>query len=785
MADNSKIDLSGLAALAAQKRRAQGDQTGNDPSLPSSVDPNVLDQLQHEADLEAKFGNNKLEAFAGSAAAAATLGISDQLLRATGVSPERLAETRERNPISAGAGTVTGIVAPLVVSGGTEGLLAGAAELTPVAATVKAGKAAEDVVSHVLRNRVRSEAAKQIISKTAGGAVEGAAFGTGNLIDENALGKADLSGQNFVASAGSGALLGGIGGAILGTAQAGIPIVAKKLKPLSDKIIETAKGWSDPEAAMAELSGLTLKQKSSVLKRNPSFFSDAIDYANNELEHSITSTPKSMLQANEAAMARNGRLIGDTIKQLDDALEVHPSPVLSREQISGRLHNVLKSEREALAGVSEVSGEKLAIIDDFDKLIERFKGSQDKLRLSEVDVLRKDLAKLKWKNLGSEVSNNKAEIANALRGELRNVVDEVAKETAAHGIGTPLEALGQQLQKANRAYSIGAELQKGLERRALTGGTTAMPKLSDAVLGAAGYNVFGPTGMVAAAGRKILNSDMRRNFTIMTDLQRQQNATIKLINESVANFMTKSRKPVSSLSMKALTSSGYAIDDSTKTVPKNRQQAFQNISQNLMNLRADPDALTDRLARSTARIASVAPTVAQEAQQTLVRATEFLASKLPQPINSGSELMFPKAYHPSSLELAKFERYVQAVEHPLSVMDDLEKGTLTSEHIEAIKVVYPALYTQLQQEVIRQVASPEGQKMPYGKKVQLGILLDTATDESLTPHAIEFLQSNFAPIQQEGTSAGSSDGTVSASRADKLNSADRAQTTTQAVATRA
>ncbi len=751
-----------------------------------------LADAEAEATQEAKYGDRPLEAAAGSAAAAATLGLSDVALRGLGVPAERLSEVRERSPIASGAGTIAGITAPLVLSGGAAAPLEGAsaistaakvarsaAELSPINLAAKAGQATEAFAGDILKNKIRSKAAKEILSKATGMAAEGALLNEGNLVDEAALGKADLTAQNVIASGGAGALLGAGFGTALGTAQAAIPFASKAMKPLAEKLEGYASDFTDPAVAMQEISGLGGKNLKTILRRNPEFFNDAVTYTNNELEHGVLTTPSDMYASNAKALARNGKAIESTINELEAAAETHPELALSREQVYGTnlRDTVLKDLRESLSGTAELNSEKYKVIDNFDELLTRYQNKPGPVSLKELDSLRKDLQKMKYKFGGTEVNNNKADVANVLRGGIRDVIDSAAKSIGAGTKDPALKDIALRLEQANKNYSIGSTLEPGLYKRASKGGSNV--KLMDIVEGAAAHSLLGPTGLVIAAGKKVLNSDLRRNFMILTDMQRQATHTAELIKTSVNNFINKTKKPIQSISLKALVGSGYAMDDN-KQAPKNRKEAFKNISDNLTALQADPDILMNRLAKSTARIATAAPNIADQMQQTLATATAFLASKLPKPYDSGSGSMFPKEYQPTSMELAKFERYLQAVEHPLSTLDDLEKGTLTTEHVEAIKTVYPALYNQIQQQLVDKIGSPEGQSMSYNKRVSLGILLDIPTDESLQPYAISALQSNFLPVD-ETPQPNQHAQPVNTSG---MDIADRAQSGTEAIATR-
>ncbi len=738
-------------------------------------------QATNEALQERKYGGRPVEAAVGAGLSAATLGLSDVAGRALGGPEfaEEQAQVRERSPIASGLGTAAGIVAPLIASGGTSAAAASAAKYVPVTLAAKAGKAAEHFAAEALRSKVRSKAAKTILEKASGGAVEGALFAEGQYVSEAALGKADLAAQNAIAAAGAGALLGaGFGGA-LGTVQASIPFASKTISPLKDKLSGAVTDFTDRSVAAQNISGMTGKQARAALRKDPQFFDKTADYFVDELELGTFSTPKQLYEKNLIAQAKNGTKVSQAVEELSEAASGHPALGMDRELVYGtKLRDgVLKDLRAELSGTAEISKPKLRIIDEFDTMLERYRNKKTPMDLAELDLLRRDLQKIKYKFNGTEVNNNKADVADAIRGGIREVIDETALRVQSATSDPRLKDIATRLAKANKNYSIGSTLDNGLYWRATRGGNNL--KFMDVIEGAAAQSILGPTGLAMTAAKKLLSSDIRRNFTILTDMQRQATSAQKLVTDSISNFVSKSRKPAQSLSLKALTSSGYAMNEAQQA-PKNRQEAFRNISANLSKLQTDPELMNTRLAKSTARIANAAPLVANEMQEALVRATTFLQTKLPKPINSGSNEMFQREYQPTSMELAKFERYLQTVEHPLSVMDDLEKGTLTSEHIEALQTVYPALYGQIQQEVLDQVASPAGQSMPYSKKVTLGILLNIPTDESLQSYAIQALQANFLPNETVESPTSNPKPVNTAS----MGLSDRAQTDVERVSNR-
>ena len=141
--------------------------------------------------------------------------------------------------------------------------------------------------------------------------------------------------------------------------------------------------------------------------------------------------------------------------------------------------------------------------------------------------------------------------------------------------------------------------------------------------------------------------------------------------------------------------------------------------------------------------------------------------------------MKPREYVPSSMELAKFERYMQVVEAPLTVLHELEQGTLTREHIEALQKVYPSMYDFIRTNMIHQMEDNGAVEMSYTKRIQAGMLLDIISDSSLLGMNIAALQENFTVTEK---SEGGNTPIVKATQggAENIDKASRTQTDTQA-----
>ena len=177
-------------------------------------------------------GNEALAGLAG-AARGLTFGISDQLLTKTDlVDPETLRKFREYSPTASIGGEIVGAIAPILLSGGA-GAVAKGASLAPTALLARGTLATEQAVAGGLTRGIRAltsaaeggsklastaigkglskklvQEAMQQAPKVASQAMEGAIYGAGMAVTEDALGERELNAESLLSSMGTGALFG-------------------------------------------------------------------------------------------------------------------------------------------------------------------------------------------------------------------------------------------------------------------------------------------------------------------------------------------------------------------------------------------------------------------------------------------------------------------------------------------------------------------------------------------------------------------------------------------------
>jgi hypothetical protein len=145
------------------------------------------------------------------------------------------------------------------------------------------------------------------------------------------------------------------------------------------------------------------------------------------------------------------------------------------------------------------------------------------------------------------------------------------------------------------------------------------------------------------------------------------------------------------------------------------------------------------------------PMIGDQMEAAAVRRLGFLASKLPRRPDFGTIPIGPDRWRPSAMELAKFARYVAAVESPDTIEERLVDGSLTPEDAEVLREVYPERFAELQRELVERL--PELQEtLPYERRLSLSILFGVPVDPTMTPSVVATLQASFA--DEPGTEGG-------------------------------
>lgn len=779
--------------------------------------PEEITELENEFALRDKYGAREGLAAALGAARGVSFGLSDQVAKKV-YGEEGLREIKRLNPKSSMATEFAAIGLSSIPFGGTTAVARGAVAAgklaktalavskaakvaaAPIRATIKGGKLVEKGVAKTLdklikdtgRESIVRELTKKTLARGAGGVLEGTAFGVGELIHENALGDADLTAENLMAFAGTGALFGGIGGGVFGGVEALTPIISKGSGKIKDIAVRQIKNVVDEDDAARGIIGYSASGWDRLGVLRPDVKKNATSYLKNDLKLSHFDSTDKLIKRNAEILKATGEEIGTLLKAADDA-----GFTSGHMPIKGNVaQNVINTLERLRGQFEDAAGKPLKTStarSAFRKITSAIREWEGDLGVDEV-YKASELNNLKRKFQG--IANwardpEKISVAEEINREISRVFRSELLD-AAEKISTVDANLGKSLRDAFLRFGTGSEISGVLNKKLGKGAAKEFFDFRDYLLGAAGAMAFGGEGLLLGGVRKLAQSDFVRRSIILADAQKIKLKNSKQIIKAAKQFAGKTVEPARVTSIKALVDSGLASKpvNGKRKKPENKKQAVVNVIENVTSLSVDQEALFNRLIKSTARLGQAAPNIAAATQVTMTRAIQFLASKVPpgaENLNTTGGLK--REYQPSSLDIAKFERYIEAIDNPLSLLDDLNSNTLTREKVEAVRVVYPSLYQEMVTDITNSIAEME-EPLSYQKRAQLAVLMDMEPDPSFMPESIVALQTTFgnqAQSDQAAAVAGAKHqikGAVKTTQGglEGLEGAKRATTPTQTVA---
>lgn len=706
------------------------------------------DRVVREIELEEKFGDAASQAGIEGVARGLTLGISDQVLVKSGITtPEALRERAERNEVSAISGEVIGTVAPAFFTGGAS---------LPAGAATKAGAIATQLtkkqLGKIIAKTGQKTLAKKILQKSAeravGSAVEAAAFSTGQLVSEDALGKAEFNAENLVGSVGIGAILGGTAGGIFGAAEAIIPQIKKgvvkgfKSAKIKNKLLD------DKQAGM-DIAGFTAKRQQKLREFRPELVDNIPKVLRDRVKLQSLDGSEKLFLKSKRALQEVGDEIGETLSNIQDRAELH-QVLPTQHKISSTIINRLKKVRNELAGDSKGTSFD-SIRKKLDDEIAIFQNDINNMEIVSAQKLREMKTMFQKASKYDRFSDNPP-LANKInRAKSEALRDELFK--LADNVSTLDNELGKQLRSQNLDFGTLSEVVSGLaDKTAREEAGKSFLGLKDVLIADlfSELSSFGTAGAVVAA-KKFAESDFRRRLVILSGIERQAQKTSSKINKSISNFFTGKSDIAKTAILKSLTKSDLATTDlktGKKSKIENKKQGLKQVISNINSMQRDPQIVTRKLEENALRMHNTAPNTTLATSSTIVNGLRFLESKLPNISIDKNPFIKNREFEVSSIELSKFERFLEAVENPLSILDDLESGSLSPEAAEAVKSVYPELFQKIQQTIIDKLPEIQ-QNLSYDKRLQLSLLMDVSTDPSLEPQNIIALQSNFIPLQKE------------------------------------
>jgi hypothetical protein len=272
-----------------------------------------------------------------------------------------------------------------------------------------------------------------------------------------------------------------------------------------------------------------------------------------------------------------------------------------------------------------------------------------------------------------------------------------------------------------------------------------------------------------------------REYTGLKNLEENAAAMSRAITSHVKAFLhagTSAAVPVSVNYLSRNRLDGSAPDRSKKEKREMYAKRLDEVTQAVSH----PDTLVDRVANGVSPVSAFAPNIANSLSVKATQAAQYLYDKAPKdPVGSSGIFPHLRKYQPSDADISKWERYVTAVDHPLSVLKDLRSGVLTREGVEAVQTVYPKLYEEMTSAMVDELSNLKD-GLPYQKRLQLSTFFGNPTDASGAPSFVAYMQALHGANPENQQAQG---GGLSASKAKNIQFAENQKSETEALMTRA
>lgn len=598
-------------------------------------------------------------------------------------------------------------------------------------------------------------------------ALEGAAIAAGHQASEDALGNHEATAEKYVASIAGGAIFGGllggglhaVGGAVAdkartfygrATLSGGEALAGQGAYRTAGTVAEDAaeKGGGSPFMSWLR-DKLTTGAEGQAFKATGAKIRDIQKLgatAEAQAERSqrigrrllddgiVTGAASQEVIASRLTAKVNqvGKELGVLRAGLDDAVE-RPNT----RTIINRVKEEVLAPLERLPGTQSEVGEVQRYLQDFaDKAGERpsFKTLHEFRRALD-DKLNPRL----WAKVPGSAPPAAVEM-----GSVRRIIEdefESAGERASKELGGDF---GAKYRLAKEAFSDLRTAEKIIVKEVARGGANRSISLTDTIAGGAGLVAGGGVGsIVAAAGNKLMRSygnqaaaDAMNRVSRMEMLQRAAGQVDDQITGGVRGFLSGAKTAPSATAPKVTAATVAAIRDATR----------------------DPAAMTERVTAMLGGkgLDEAAPKTAQYAATAAMRIGAYLRDKAPKaPAPTGVSFVPERQRPGSASEQARFAEAVEVANNPLSVVDDLRRGRVSREKVDALKNCYPQLYQQVRSEIASQAAELRP-TLTQQQQVGLSVLFDVPVSAIMQPKNIRAFNASFAqaPGESQADKAG-------------------------------
>ncbi len=515
--------------------------------------------------------------------------------------------------------------------------------------------------------------------------------------------------------------------------------------------------------AMSKMGGEAKVMAQDILAKTKAYANDLSEGSEADLLYLIKQATK-----DRSGVAGKAHGIAKKINELaDDKLINHPNTGISQHwkdfnstyAAKSQLEQIVKKSAKLDGGINnilfnpQVQQETAWMFNNLRSFVPELKAVQDAGKSIAARRSALDNVVSKFKELNGQGVNP------ATLDTFKEIVGDIVTSPSAtkgikrieelQGALTGIEALNP-LEATIRIYKVMGKNTDNLAKyvelgqnwdkiKALRGATGP----GDSLFDTAGIITSGTTALPFIAARKAANNPIS-TIKAMGKIQDTIIAGNKRLNSALTSASKKLvSKPVIAGGM------SVALQNESR---KGREQRYQKAKKVLTDL-ANPQNMSQQLEQVGGGLQN-ASNLKLAIGLKLQTATQYLTEALPKDYLAGYSIMPQNdRFKPSDFEMAKFIRKMDAVNNPLNVIERVGDGIATKDEIDALMVVHPDVYKQLQTSIIDGIIN-HGDQIPYSRRVQLGTLFNVPTDYSMTPEFIASMQQPYQPKDLGGRPEG-------------------------------
>lgn len=569
--------------------------------------------------------------------------------------------------------------------------------------------------------RIAPGIARTAVGKAIGLGVEATTIAAPKALTEAALGDFDAAAEDLMFSAAGGASLGIIGGLAKG--------VGSKL-PSFESIAN--------RQAVKNLNYATNNKVAEAIRALPGgeqAFGKALNENGLVRRFLQGETYEQYAERVNAARKEVGERIGGFYQKLDTVAEGN-SGLQSGHDFAKQFKADVIAPRAKELGAKNVVTKLNAVAEDFASLagkdpmtfgqLHAMRGQLDDMIFREGQIGITDPAKkelLKFRELITKELETKGEaLASKRDWQFKKDLDE-------HNI------LYRQLKVASRATETSATKEAAGNTFSLT------DSMAGNTMALAGLLTGNPLAAIKAAGVATAHKYARQNgnaamATIANYMSAQSQTKGLLVAEQA---MKRSAKRLDELP-KILTSLATGIKEkgpSAALAATLRLQQKNELGERINQLVTNPGELERALAVLAEPIGSNgAPITAGIIQTRNLQTLKWLHEQMPKPTVARSPFAGEQP-KPNSIEMKKFARKLEVAADPYVVLQHLKAGTLTPEHVAALRVAAPATHKRMVQKIKQFEVSGNAKRLPLSTQRHLAYLTgDVPVPRSNAPQGV-------------------------------------------------